>query len=153
MRTEKELASRKLDSMRVKRLSLCTCWQTENGQKGRTKRPWQPRKFSQSSWSLVAGQGTGPARWQSWWRRRHFGSKPEWDCQTWIPLTLQLPVVTVTAGVNVPSARIAAPPINAGMINHFARFLTNGVKGKNSAFAVVISAHGNYNVFDRRDDH
>ena len=41
------------------------------------------------------------------------------------PFNPSIAVVTVTAGVNVPSARIAAPPINAGMISHFARFLTN----------------------------
>jgi phosphonate transport system substrate-binding protein len=38
--------------------------------------------------------------------------------------------VTVTAGVNVPSAKMAAPPIKAGQINHFEFFLTNAYKAK-----------------------
>ncbi|QHM47948.1 hypothetical protein C7M39_02956 (plasmid) [Lactiplantibacillus plantarum] len=38
--------------------------------------------------------------------------------------------VTVTAGVNVPSAKMAAPPIKAGQINHFEFFRTNAYKAK-----------------------
>ena len=33
-------------------------------------------------------------------------------------------VVTVTAGVRMPSARSAAPPIMAGMMSHFPQRLT-----------------------------
>ena len=39
-------------------------------------------------------------------------------------------VVTVTAGVRIPSARSAAPPIMAGIINHFAQRLTRLYRAK-----------------------
>ena len=41
-----------------------------------------------------------------------------------IPFNPSIAVVTVTAGVKVPSAKIAAPPIKAGRTSHFARFRT-----------------------------
>ena len=40
------------------------------------------------------------------------------------PFNPSIAVVTVTAGVRVPSARIAAPPIRAGQISQAALFLT-----------------------------
>ncbi len=46
------------------------------------------------------------------------------------PFNPSIAVVTVTAGVKVPSARIAAPPIKAGNTSHLARFLTKVYKAK-----------------------
>ena len=45
-------------------------------------------------------------------------------------LSPSIEVVTVTAGVNVPSANRAAPPISAGITSHLARLRTKAYNAK-----------------------
>ena len=60
----------------------------------------------------------------------------------WRPFNPSIAVVTVTAGVNVPSAKMAAPPIKAGNTSHLALFLTKVYRAKipPSPWLVAFSA-------------